>query len=474
VSKRTRRSHRKLENKPQHWYAVLNERSISAEATDAREDVAAFCALHGVRRIRHPYARVDVSRNRIAKKFMDITTDPESALIMLDTDHLQPHDVVLRLIEDDMPVVGALAFRRGEPYDPQAYVLDGEDLKQPVEWKPGLLEVDIIGSAAICIRRKVFMELEEKGFHYPWFRMKYEDSSDTFLGEDWYFSEICRAAGIKLYCDMRIVPPHQDILWIDEKPWLMRQNLLIPDEKARMNPEPWFQEDNSKWAELKDSHKGETCIVIGNGPSLKEIPVEFLQKHSSFGTNRIYAIRHLEGFYPTYYCSVNPLVLNQFGAGMIQKYKGRVRRFFLAANYLRGNPIKEQPAVVPIQSLADRKFFPDPTLGLYEGHTVTFVCLQIAYWMGFSMILLVGVDHRYSFEGNPNQELVAQGPDKNHADESYFSDGTKWHAPDLEKSAEAYQMARGAFEADGRRIINLTPNSALDVFERDSWTNWGK
>src|SRR3990172_3686458 len=35
--------------------------------------------------------------------------------------------------------------------------------------------------------------------------------------------------------------------------------------------------------------------------------------------------------------------------------------------------------------------------------------------------------------------------------ESYFSDGTKWHAPDLQRSGEAYQMARESFEADGRR-----------------------
>jgi len=45
----------------------------------------------------------------------------------------------------------------------------------------------------------------------------------------------------------------------------------------------------------------------------------------------------------------------------------------------------------------------------------------------------------------------------------------KWHAPDLQRSAEAYQMAREVFEKDGRRVINLTPNSALDVFEKGEW-----
>jgi hypothetical protein len=92
--------------------------------------------------------------------------------------------------------------------------------------------------------------------------------------------------------------------------------------------------------------------------------------------------------------------------------------------------------------------------------------------MGFSKVLLVGVDHRYSFEGQPNQELIAQGPDPNHADENYFSNGAKWHAPDLKKSEEAYQMAKDAFEKDGREILNLTPNSALEVFEKGDIQEW--
>ena len=481
MRRRQRRPHRQPEVKqegsgPTHWFAVLNERHISSEVVDGREDLAAFCVLHGIRRVRHPYSRVDVSRNRIAKKFMEITTHPESSLTMLDTDHLHSHDVVLKLIEDNLPVVGALVFRGGEPFDPQVYVMKGEDLAQPIEWTAGVMEADIVGAAALCIRRKVFTELEAKGFRYPWFRMIYEDGEDTFLGEDWDFSQKCRKAGIKLYCDMRLISPHQDVMWIDEKPWLIRQGKLVPDQLATSRPEPWLndptvmQDAERKWQELKDIHKGETGLIIGNGPSLKDTPLEFLHKYPSFGTNRIY---RLAGFTPYYYAAVNPLVLDQFGREMLQAYKGKVRRFFLSEHYLAQNlAVAQQPTVVPVRSLGDPQFFPDPRAGLYEGHTVSFVALQLAYWMGFSTILLVGVDHRYTHEGNPNQELIAQGEDPNHFDPRYFSDGNKWHAPDLVRSAEAYQMARTAFEADSRRIINLTPNSALEVFERQEWQVW--
>ena len=55
---------------------------------------------------------------------------------------------------------------------------------------------------------------------------------------------------------------------------------------------------DNRWVELQDKHKGETGLVIGNGPSLKEITNEELQRFPSFGTNKIFL---KEGFTPTNY-----------------------------------------------------------------------------------------------------------------------------------------------------------------------------
>jgi hypothetical protein len=83
----------------------------------------------------------------------------------------------------------------------------------------------------------------------------------------------------------------------------------------------------------------------------------------------------------------------------------------------------------------------------------------------------VGVDHRYTFEGEPNEENILVGDDPNHFDPDYFRDQS-WHNPDLEKSEEAYVMALDAYSAMGRYIINLTPNTALDVFEKGGLDAW--
>jgi hypothetical protein len=108
---------------------------------------------------------------------------------------------------------------------------------------------------------------------------------------------------------------------------------------------------------------------------------------------------------------------------------------------------------------------------VYEGHTVTFVSMQLAFFMGFRTVLLVGVDHRYIYEGPPNERHVMKGDDPNHFSPDYFK-GMEWHNPDLERSEAAYRMAREAFEKNGGRILNLTEGSALEVFDRCDLSEW--
>ncbi len=80
--------------------------------------------------------------------------------------------------------------------------------------------------------------------------------------------------------------------------------------------------------------------------------------------------------------------------------------------------------------------------GLRVGGTVTNVALQLAYHLGYARVLLVGVDHRFSYEGAPNQELLSGAPDANHFAPAYFGKGVRWNAPNLEQSERDYAMAR--------------------------------
>lgn len=209
---------------------------------------------------------------------------------------------------------------------------------------------------------------------------------------------------------------------------------------------------------LHNAHAGETCVIIGNGPSLNDIPNEFLQQYPTFGTNRIYL---REGFTPTYYVSVNPLVIEQSLA--------EINSLSCRAKFVSYPFANQVPGCYPLVSAPISLFSKTPDRYVYEGYTVTYVCLQLAYWMGFTRVLLVGVDHAYAHSGQPNEELVAEGADVNHFHPGYFSNGAKWNAPDLLKSEIAYRVAREVFEGANREVLNLTTQTHLNIFPKEDW-----
>lgn len=214
------------------------------------------------------------------------------------------------------------------------------------------------------------------------------------------------------------------------------------------------------WDDLKDKHKGGTCIVIGNGPSLKSVSRDFIGSYPSFGTNRIF----LRGA-PTYYVCVNPLVF----AADVDKILGISSDLIFLPNSFG----VEGDKVVPMKMTGDR-IFGDPISGFYEGWTVTFVCLELASWMGFKTVLLVGVDHKYDLpEGVQGGDVVrSNGPDPNHFSEDYFGPGYEYHAPDLRKSEYAYRLAFSHFQRNGGRVLNLTEGTALNIFPRMTIEEW--
>jgi hypothetical protein len=215
--------------------------------------------------------------------------------------------------------------------------------------------------------------------------------------------------------------------------------------------------------EFKDKHKGETCYILCNGTSLNDVDLDLLKDEVTFGVNKIF----LKGFTPTYYVAVNPLVIEQ----SVKQIEALDCPRFLPYTEARKFPATKDhpdPAIVSIDTS-----FPLPSFQtrldkgpMWEGHTVTFVCLQLAYWMGFERVIILGMDHDYGEVLNPNAEAKAFGPDKHHFDENYFAEGQSWNLPDLQMSEIAYSLARQAFEGDRRRVINASSYSKCNVFER--------
>ncbi|MCX8042728.1 MAG: glycosyltransferase, partial [Desulfobacterota bacterium] len=211
---------------------------------------------------------------------------------------------------------------------------------------------------------------------------------------------------------------------------------------------------------FKNIHAGRRCVIIGNGPSLNNMDLSFLEHEICFGMNKIFLLFDRWQFRPTYYVAVNPLVIEQSTKEILNLSCPK----FLSH---RGIRFFEDPRDIIFIKSHDRWVFTtDPRNGLHEGWTVTYVALQLAYFMGFSEVVLIGVDHHFVATGKPNEEVVSQGDDPNHFHPDYFGKGKRWHLPDLERSERSYRMAKEAFEADGRRIIDATLGGKLNVFPK--------
>lgn len=202
------------------------------------------------------------------------------------------------------------------------------------------------------------------------------------------------------------------------------------------------------------------CLIIGNGPSLSTIPLEFLNKYPSIGSNRIYL---LNGIRLKYYVAVNSLVVQQFHRDINSQVECPKFISTYSAKWIH-NCTKLYPT--------HEKIFSDKALKVvYEGHNVTYVALQLMYTFGYTELGLIGVDHYYQYTGAPDEERFAGIGDPNHFSPEYFS-GVKWHNPNLEASEEAYQLAENFTKKNGRKIVNLTPGTHLDIFEKVPWQDW--
>jgi hypothetical protein len=185
-----------------------------------------------------------------------------------------------------------------------------------------------------------------------------------------------------------------------------------------------------------------------------------LANEDTFGLNRIDLVKRRLGHTPTYVVSINDLVVEQFadeilGVGRPSFISWHARKF-VAAVY----------EAIYLPTTRAREFSFDPRRSVWEGGTVTFVALQLAYFMGYHTVILIGVDHSFATAGRPHKQVTSGGADPNHFDPSYFGKGAKWNLPDLDRSELAYEMARKAFEDDGRRILDATNGGHLQIFEK--------
>lgn len=216
--------------------------------------------------------------------------------------------------------------------------------------------------------------------------------------------------------------------------------------------------------------KGQSCLIIGNGPSLNTKDLEKSKRMISFASNRIYNIFQSTDWRPSYYCiSDRKLYLKSYSEIINKGINNGINNAFVQIDPIRRYPDLKQCSNVCYIKLIKEDFYPslprfsDNMLnGIYDGHTVTYMMLQLSIFMGFKKIYLLGVDHNYSQVLNPDGTVSFNSNVRDHFSDSDVIANT----PAIYKITVAYQAAKEYADSHGIKIYNATRGGKLEVFER--------
>jgi len=232
-------------------------------------------------------------------------------------------------------------------------------------------------------------------------------------------------------------------------------------ESMKASFHPWRWDSIKRLRAFRNRYIGERCFIIGNGPSLRNTDMKKLKNEFTFGMNRIFLMFPELGYKTSVLVSVNDLVIEQ------SKDEFRKMDIPIFISWRARKWLEPQDNLYYLYTTyTGKKFAKDATKRMWEGATVTFSCLQLAFYFGFSKAVLIGVDHNFSTKGKPNTTIVSKGDDPNHFHPAYFGKGFKWQLPDLNTSEAGYRLAKDIYQKNGREVVDATINGKLDVFKK--------
>lgn len=214
---------------------------------------------------------------------------------------------------------------------------------------------------------------------------------------------------------------------------------------------------------LRDTQSGR-CFLVATGPSLTLEDVRRLRGETTFGMNALVKWFPQMGFETTYYGIQD---LNTY-----KKLKNEIHSTFSTTIFysLSGQAKKGDRAEITLGEMErayeyplyygnhlynatdwNTKFSENPSKMVYDGYTIAYSLLQIAVYLGFTEIYLLGADCNYNQEKKNMVDIGVKNP----------------NAPILgDRMIYAYTVAKEYADSHGIQILNATRGGMLEVFPR--------
>lgn len=211
-------------------------------------------------------------------------------------------------------------------------------------------------------------------------------------------------------------------------------------------------------SEFCDRHKGETMLLVGNGENLKLTPPEWFG-YPSIGMNTIHLYN---GWAPTYYTTLDRRVYREFGAAIERRF-ANIPKFIPRPRLMMWKG-KNFYYFRNLQGLA----WPYNEAQLWQENldiepmiygNIMHVAIKLAYWMGATTILIIGMEHRphranrhfWGVDGKMSSETNLDG---------------HWQ--------KGYKVLSDKLAERNVRLLNISENTYVpaDIIPQDDWRTW--
>ncbi len=259
--------------------------------------------------------------------------------------------------------------------------------------------------------------------------------------------------------------PTAEGFWTIESDIHMHNKILINNVKKYLGLS-FFDESMKKMHKVKNRHKGERCFITCTGPSLQIEDLEKLKGEYTIGVNSIVRAYEKTTWRPTYYCLVDVYAFGEYLANTpVPGNYLSINEAFLHYRTKLLNPTGNE-LYVPINFINHTeeymkknkmKYSKDPSVCIYDCFTVTNMAIQMAIYMGFKEIYLLGAD--CSYDPKKMHFIETKGIDDKQRNAKYLPSA-------VQMSIKGYEHAKRFAEKNNVKIYNATRGGMLEVFER--------
>jgi len=236
--------------------------------------------------------------------------------------------------------------------------------------------------------------------------------------------------------------------------------------------------ESIKITDFKNKYKNKRIFIIGNGPSLNKTDLNLIKNEYSIAMNRISQIYNSTNWRPSFFvCTTSNISDSQWKKDILETVDTGVPTFIWdqLAEHFRG-----YDHIFPMVCTNGMERSENPPIEWWSYDinervtkfgTSMIVALQIAVYMGFKEIYIVGAD--LGFQKSMLQKILyrlrlnklAHLLDKNHFSGSYGTPGAG--ADSLNKNmVAAHKLTKRACDKCGVKVFNATVGGSLEVYNR--------